>query len=81
MTDLGFWLSNSVLVNWLSDELQDLVAHLRVHSHASCYAASMSPPVAQQVISSMSIIMGEDGSNEGKFFITLWYIAARTQLS
>ena len=26
----------------------------------------MSPPVAQQIISSMRIIMGEDGSNEGK---------------
>jgi len=45
---------------------KDLVAHLRVHSHASCYAASMSPPVAQQIISSMRIIMGEDGSNEGQ---------------
>jgi len=43
-----------------------LVSHLRINSHASCYAPSMSPPVAQQIISSMRIIMGEDGSDEGQ---------------
>jgi hypothetical protein len=32
----------------------------------------MSPPVAQQIISSMRIIMGEDGTDEGNcFFISL----------
>ncbi|EFX62073.1 hypothetical protein DAPPUDRAFT_120555 [Daphnia pulex] len=29
-----------------------LINHLRIHSHAHCYATSMSPPVAQQIISS-----------------------------
>ncbi|XP_054262753.1 serine palmitoyltransferase 2 [Macrosteles quadrilineatus] len=42
-----------------------LVDYLRVHSHAHCYASSMSPPVAQQVITSMRIIMGEDGTSDG----------------
>lgn len=43
-----------------------LINYLRVHSHAHCYASSMSPPVAQQIISSMRIIMGLDGTGEGK---------------
>lgn len=46
--------------------LQKLINYLRVHSHAHCYASSMSPPVAQQIISSMRIIMGLDGTGEGK---------------
>ncbi|KAF4521293.1 hypothetical protein B566_EDAN002297 [Ephemera danica] len=44
-----------------------LINHLRVNSHAACYATSMSPACAQQIISSMRIIMGEDGTYEGKF--------------
>lgn len=38
---------------------------LREESHAHCYATAMSPPVAQQILSSMKIIMGQDGTNEG----------------
>jgi len=37
-----------------------------MHSQAACYATAMSPPVAQQIISSMRIIMGEDGTDEGR---------------
>lgn len=33
-----------------------LVSHIRNHSHAACYATSMSPPIAQQVISAMRVI-------------------------
>ena len=44
---------------------QDIINHLRAHSHATTYATSMPAPVAQQVITSMSIIMGKDGTNEG----------------
>lgn len=43
-----------------------LIDHIRIKSHAACYATSMSPPVAQQVIKSMQIIMGEDGTDEGQ---------------
>ncbi|XP_078580214.1 serine palmitoyltransferase 2-like [Branchiostoma floridae x Branchiostoma japonicum] len=42
-----------------------LINHLRTYSHSTTYACSMSAPVAQQVISSMRIIMGEDGTNIG----------------
>lgn len=42
-----------------------LIDHIRAESHAECYASSMSSPVAQQIITSMRIIMGEDGSNDG----------------
>ncbi|XP_060562907.1 serine palmitoyltransferase 2-like isoform X1 [Ruditapes philippinarum] len=42
-----------------------LINHLRCHSHASIYSPTMPPPVAQQVISSMRIIMGLDGTNQG----------------
>ncbi|XP_052768715.1 serine palmitoyltransferase 2-like isoform X1 [Mya arenaria] len=43
-----------------------LINHLRCNSHASMYSPTMPPPVAQQVITSMRIIMGLDGSGEGE---------------
>ncbi|KAK3917693.1 Serine palmitoyltransferase 2 [Frankliniella fusca] len=45
---------------------KELVDYLRVNSHAACYASSMAPPIAQQIITSMRIIMGEDGTDEGQ---------------
>uniref|UniRef100_A0AAQ4QB72 serine C-palmitoyltransferase n=1 Tax=Gasterosteus aculeatus aculeatus TaxID=481459 RepID=A0AAQ4QB72_GASAC len=44
---------------------KDLINFLRCHSHSALYATSMSPPVAQQIITSMTIIMGEDGTTLG----------------
>lgn len=43
-----------------------LVDHVRQRSHSACYATSMPAPVAQQVISSMRIIMGLDNTDTGK---------------
>ena len=43
-----------------------LVDHIRAHSHANCYASSMSAPIAQQIKTSLSIIAGVDGSDDGK---------------
>ncbi|XP_042358952.1 serine palmitoyltransferase 2b [Plectropomus leopardus] len=43
----------------------ELIDYLRSHSHSALYATSMSPPVAQQIITSMKIIMGEDGTTLG----------------
>jgi serine palmitoyltransferase len=43
-----------------------LVNFLRANSHAHCYASSMSPPITQQILTSMKIIMGLDGTNEGQ---------------
>uniref|UniRef100_A0A0N4ZIL5 serine C-palmitoyltransferase n=1 Tax=Parastrongyloides trichosuri TaxID=131310 RepID=A0A0N4ZIL5_PARTI len=43
-----------------------IIDHLRVSSSTSYYSSPMSPPIAQQVYTSMSIIMGKDGSNEGR---------------
>lgn len=45
---------------------KSLINYLRVNSHAPHYASSMSPAVAQQILTSMKIIMGLDGSCEGK---------------
>lgn len=44
---------------------QEIINHIRSASHSAAYAGSMSPPVTQQIISSMKIIMGEDGTDEG----------------
>uniref|UniRef100_A0A3Q2VLH8 Serine palmitoyltransferase, long chain base subunit 2b n=1 Tax=Haplochromis burtoni TaxID=8153 RepID=A0A3Q2VLH8_HAPBU len=44
---------------------KELIDYLRRHSHSAMYATSMSPPVAQQIITSMKIIMGEDGTTLG----------------
>jgi serine palmitoyltransferase len=43
-----------------------LIDYLRTTSHANCYASSMSPPVTLQVIRSLEMIMGVDGSGEGQ---------------
>ncbi|XP_076299666.1 serine palmitoyltransferase long chain base subunit [Lasioglossum baleicum] len=43
-----------------------LINHLRINSHAHTYAMAMSPPVARQIITSMKIIAGEDGTNDGQ---------------
>jgi serine palmitoyltransferase len=45
---------------------KSLISFLRANSHAHCYASSMAPAVAQQILTSMKIIMGLDGTNEGK---------------
>ncbi|CAG0890117.1 unnamed protein product [Darwinula stevensoni] len=45
---------------------KELIDHLRTVSHAATYATSMSPPVIQQIATSMKIIMGEDGTLEGQ---------------
>jgi serine palmitoyltransferase len=42
-----------------------LVDYLHMHSHASCYASSMSPPVIAQIRRTLETIMGLDGSGEG----------------
>jgi len=42
-----------------------LIDHLRVNSHSAAYGGSMSPPSIQQIISSMNIMMGRDGTDEG----------------
>ena len=46
--------------------LKDLVDYLRTHSHSAAYATSMSPPVAEQIIRVMKLIMGLDGTTKGK---------------
>ena len=48
---------------------QALINHLRVHSHASVYSPTMSAILAQQILTSMRIIMGKDGTKEGKITI------------
>ncbi|GFS16232.1 serine palmitoyltransferase 2, partial [Elysia marginata] len=53
-----------------------LINHLKVHAHSFIYSTAMSPPVAQQVISSMRIIMGKDGTQEGLLTMFPWEICA-----
>lgn len=43
-----------------------LIDHIRLKSHSACYSPSMSPPVAQQIISSMRIIMGKVDALQGQ---------------
>nr|XP_060641960.1 LOW QUALITY PROTEIN: serine palmitoyltransferase 3 [Anolis sagrei ordinatus] len=44
---------------------KELVDYLRVHSHSAVYGASMSPPVAEQIIRVMKSLMGLDGTTQG----------------
>ncbi|XP_046576494.1 serine palmitoyltransferase 2-like [Haliotis rubra] len=43
-----------------------LINHLKVNSHSAIYSCAISPPVARQIIHSMKIIMGRDGTNLGQ---------------
>ncbi|CAI8015603.1 Serine palmitoyltransferase 2, partial [Geodia barretti] len=45
---------------------QDVINYLRGASHSTTYATSVPAPVAQQIITSMTIIMGDDGTKEGE---------------
>eukprot|EP01018_Ginkgo_biloba_P017272 Gb_24136 [translate_table: standard] len=44
---------------------KELIKYLKSVSPGHLYATSMSPPAAQQVISALKVILGEDGSNRG----------------
>ncbi|KAG0164630.1 serine palmitoyltransferase component [Apophysomyces sp. BC1034] len=45
---------------------KSVIDHLRLRNHTFCYAETMSIPVAQQVRTSLGIILGEDGTNDGR---------------
>ncbi|KAK1281671.1 Long chain base biosynthesis protein 2a [Acorus calamus] len=44
---------------------KEIIQYLKYTCPAHIYATSMSPPAVQQVISSIKVILGEDGSNRG----------------
>ncbi|TPX37676.1 hypothetical protein SmJEL517_g00717 [Synchytrium microbalum] len=45
---------------------RDLINRIRLYNHSSIFAESMSIPVLQQIYTSMTIIMGEDGTSDGR---------------
>ncbi|CAG8662958.1 306_t:CDS:1, partial [Paraglomus occultum] len=44
----------------------EIISHLRLFNYSSIYAESISPIVLQQIYTSMTIIMGEDGTTNGR---------------
>jgi len=44
---------------------KELVDHIRITSHAAAYATSMSPPVAEQIISVLNLLIDENEEHEG----------------
>jgi len=44
---------------------KEMINHLRKNAFGSLYSTSMSPACCKQILISMGIIMGEDGTNEG----------------
>lgn len=44
----------------------ELIRHFKQHGFGHVYAEPMPPPVVQQVLTSMRIIMGEEGAGEGQ---------------
>ena len=44
---------------------QKLINYLRASSHSCCYASSLPGPVVAQILTSMKIIMGKDGTDDG----------------
>ncbi|ORZ24554.1 pyridoxal phosphate-dependent transferase [Absidia repens] len=45
---------------------KSMIDHLRIHNHAYIYAEPISIPVIQQVLTSLKIICGEDGTDDGR---------------
>lgn len=45
---------------------QEVIDYIRRNSHGTHYAPSMSPPIMRQISTTMRIIMGEDGTDEGQ---------------
>ncbi|KAI8807668.1 pyridoxal phosphate-dependent transferase [Cladochytrium replicatum] len=45
---------------------KSLIDRLRLYNHSSVYAEAVSPVVLKQIYTATKIIMGEDGSDEGK---------------
>ena len=45
--------------------LQEVINHLRQHSHCTTYGSGMSAPVVMQILTAFKILMGEDDTNEG----------------
>ncbi|RUP43953.1 pyridoxal phosphate-dependent transferase [Jimgerdemannia flammicorona] len=43
-----------------------IIDHMRLLNHAYQYAEPMTPPICQQVITSLKIICGEDGTDDGR---------------
>uniref|UniRef100_A0A3Q7GYN5 serine C-palmitoyltransferase n=1 Tax=Solanum lycopersicum TaxID=4081 RepID=A0A3Q7GYN5_SOLLC len=64
---------------------KELIEYLKYTCPAHLYATSISPPAAQQIISSINVILGEDGSSRGQKFrpakcnSTFHYILNATQ--
>ncbi|KAJ0112868.1 hypothetical protein Patl1_02571 [Pistacia atlantica] len=45
--------------------LKELIQYLKYTCPAHLYATSISPPAAEQIVSSIKVILGEDGSSRG----------------
>lgn len=67
--------SNALLL-WTPQELID---YLRTHSHSAVYATSLSPPVVEQIVTSMKCIMGQDGTTLGKSLFS-WKISSAQEM-
>lgn len=44
---------------------RDMINYLKVRSHSSCYATSMAPPIARQIISVIDCLMDTNTTSEG----------------
>lgn len=62
---MGTFSKNFAAVGGYIAGSKRLIDHFRCHSQAHCYGSSMSPPVAAQILSSMQVLMGLDGTDVG----------------
>lgn len=59
----------AVTLRW---QCQEVIEYLKYTCPAHVYAISISPPAAQQIISAIKVLLGEDGSKRGKkFFLVI----------
>lgn len=61
----GYLLCSLYVLQFKLWNFQELITYLKYTCPAHIYATSISPPAAQQIISSIKVILGEDGSSRG----------------
>ena len=76
MPTVGFHWESLLLSKYLRVQnfvlLQELIQYLKYTCPAHLYGTSISPPAAQQILSAIKVLLGEDGSSRGLPFVSLF---------
>ena len=58
---------------------KELIDHIRINSHAAAYATSMSPPVIEQIVSVLNLLIDENEEREGLYHCDLFHLSSESR--